>query len=160
MKFPLDSLQKIHNYFIYSGENLCLAESCTGGLLSFWLTHLPDSSKYFKGALVSYREEVKIAKLGLCKEKIKTEGLVTEDSALSMAQGVRKFLKTDWAISVTGVAGPSKGALNEPVGKIAFSLSSRIVNKSLIKYFEGSGREDIRHQAALFALDFLISELK
>ena len=73
MDFPLDSLTKIRRYFISTGESLCVAESCTGGLLSFWLTHLPDSSKYFKGALVSYREEVKIAHLGICAEKIKKE---------------------------------------------------------------------------------------
>ena len=160
MKFPIDSLKTIHKHFISAGESLCVAESCTGGLLSFCLTHLPGSSKYFKGGLVSYRTEVKLDCLGLCEEKIKKEGLVTEDCALSMAQGVKKLLKADWAISITGIAGPSKGVLGEPVGKVAFSLSSPSANQSLIKQFKNPDRKDIRHQATFFALDFLISGFK
>lgn len=160
MEFPVHPLEKIHKYFIEAGESLCVAESCTGGLLSFWLTHLPDSSKYFKGGLVSYQKEVKIDHLGLQSEKIKKEGLVTEDCALFMAQGVKNLLKADWAVSITGIAGPSKGGLGEPVGKVAFALSSKKISKSLIKHFKGPKRKDIRHQAALFALDFLISGFK
>lgn len=160
MKAPVHSLKIIHNYFINSGENLCVAESCTGGLLSFWLSHLPGASKYFKGALVSYKTELKIAHLGLNEEKIKKEGVVTESCALSMAQGVKNLLKSDWALSVTGIAGPSLGDLQEPVGKVAFGLSSPRANKSSIQYFEGPKRKDIRHQAVFFALDFLISEFK
>ena len=160
MKIPLDSLKKIHKYFINSGESLCVAESCTGGLLSFYLTHLPGASKYFKGGLVSYQTEVKIALLGLKVEKIKKEGLVTKDCALSMAQGVKKLLNTNWAVSVTGIAGPDKGNLGEKVGKIAFSVSSPWAEKSSIQYFNGPERKDIRRQSAFFALDFLVSGFK
>jgi len=160
MKFPVQSLKKIHEYFIESGESLSVAESCTGGLLSFWLTHLPDSSKYFKGGLVAYQTEVKIDHLGLQAEKIKKEGLVTENCALSMAQSIKSLLKADWALAITGIAGPSKGDLGEPVGKIAFALSSKKIIKSSIQYFKGPKRKDIRHQAVLFALDFFISGFK
>ena len=160
MEFPTLSLETVHKYFISTDKSLCVAESCTGGLLSFWLTHLPGSSKYFKGGLVSYKPEIKIEQLGLSEEKIKKEGLVTENCALSMAQGIKRLLKADWAVSITGIAGPSKGGLAEPVGKVAFSLVSPLINKSRIKHFKGPERKDIRHQAALFALDFLISELK
>ena len=160
MEFPLHSLKKIHKYFTNSEKSLCAAESCTGGLLSFWLTHLPGSSKYFKGALVSYKTEIKIAQLGLEPEKIKKEGLATKHCALSMAQGVKRLLKADWALSVTGIAGPDKGDLGEPVGTVAFSLISDFSSKSSIQKFKGPERKDIRHQSALFALDFLISELK
>lgn len=160
MEYPSDSLKKIHQIFIASGESLCAAESCSGGLLSLWLTHLPGASKYFKGALISYQTEAKVGLLGLDPEKIKKEGLVTEDCARSMAQGVKNLLKADWALAITGVAGPSAGNLGEPVGKVAFSLSSPLSQKSLIKQFKGPDREDIRRQSALFALDFLISGFK
>lgn len=160
MEFPVHSLQKIHNYFIDSKQSLAVAESCTGGLLCFWLTHLANSSKYFKGGLVSYKTELKIKHLGLSEQKIKTEGLVTKDCALSMAQGVKNLLKSDWALAITGIAGPSKGSLGEPVGKVAFSVISQETNKSQIKQFKEQERKDIRHQSALFALDFLISEFK
>ena len=135
MEIPVQSLTKIHKHFIKAGESLCVVESCTGGLLSFWLTHLPDSSKYFKGGLVSYQTEVKTEHLGLQAEKIKKEGLVTENCALSMAQGVKNLLKADWALSITGIAGPSKGDLGEPVGKVAFALSSKKNQQKLNKTF-------------------------
>ena len=160
MKLPLESLKKIHNYFIDTDQSLCVAESCTGGLLSVWLTHLPNSSKYFKGGLVSYSTEIKITKLGLDPEKVEKEGLVTENCAKSIAQGVKHFFNADWAISITGIAGPSEGVLGEPVGKVAFSLSSQLLTKNSIKHFEGPKRQDIRHQASFFALDFLISGFK
>lgn len=158
MDIPIPSLKKVQNYFNYSGESLCLAESCTGGLLSFWLTHLPGSSKYFKGSLVSYKTEVKTSLLGLSESTIQKEGLVTEKCALSMAQGVKKLLNANWAIAITGVAGPSLGLLEEPVGKVAFSLISQKTKKSHVQQFESLNRKDTMHQAALFALDFLISE--
>ena len=160
MEAPVHRLKTIHERFISSGESLCVAESCTGGLLSFWLTHLPDSSKYFKGGLVAYQTEVKIERLGLDAEKIKKEGLAAEYCALSMAQGVKNIFKADWAVSITGIAGPSQGDSGESVGTVAFSLCSQAGHKSSIKRMEGPKRKDIRHQAAFFALDFLISEFK
>ena len=160
MKPPVNSLKKIHGYFMDTNKSLCVAESCTGGLVSYWLTHLPDSSKYFKGGLVSYREEVKIKVLGLNVKKIKKEGLVTKDCALSMAQAAKKLLKADYALSVTGVAGPSPGTLGEPVGQVAFALCLPKKTQSSIQYFKGPTREDIRYQSAIFALNLLISFLK
>ncbi len=137
-ELPLKLLKPIHNYFTQSNQSLCVVESCTGGLLSFWLTHSPGASQYFKGALVAYKTEVKIQLLGLCPQKIKKDGLCTVDCALSMAQGVKKLLKADWAVAVTGVAGPSKGEKGEPVGKVAFSVLSHQVQKSLVKQFVDS----------------------
>ena len=160
MDLPLDFLKKIHNYFIDTKQSLCVVESCTGGLLSFWLTHLPHSSQYFVGGLVSYATQVKIKELGLDPKQIEEQGLVTKSCASSMAQGVKNRLKTSWALSITGIAGPSKGALGEPVGKVAFSLHSPFENKSIIKHFKNLNRKDMRHQATLFSLDFLISGFK
>lgn len=157
---PLSRLKKIQNYFLSSRQSLAVAESCTGGLLGFWLSHLPGSSQYFKGGIISYQTELKIKLLGLCENQIQEKGLVTEDCALSMAQGVKKLLKSDWALSTTGIAGPALGELGEPVGKLAFGLNGPDRNKSQIEHFPGPKRQDIRHQAALFALDFLISEFK
>jgi len=160
MDIPIPLLQKIHNYFIHSKESLCTVESCTAGLLSFWLTHLPKASSYFKGGLISYQTELKIKLLGLSPEQIKQEGVVTKNCARSMAQGVKNLINADWALAITGVAGPDLGDLKEPVGKIAFALISKKGQKSQIQNFKGPKRQDIRHQSALFALDFLISELK
>ena len=160
MMIPIKTLKQIQKHFLLTGQSLCVVESCTGGLLSFWLTHLPDSSKYFKGGLISYMTEVKVEKLGLDPKKCEREGLVTKNCAESMAQSVRDFFKADWAFSTTGVAGPAKGSLAEPVGKMAFSVVSKNFSKSLVKTFEGPKRQDLRYQASLFALDFLLFEFK
>ena len=157
---PVKTLGQIQKHFLDKEQSLCVAESCTGGLLSFWFTSLAGSSKYFKGGLVSYAADIKIKKLGLDPKKVKKEGLVTKNCAESMAHGVKKFFQADWALSTTGVAGPARGSLGEPLGTVAFSVVSKNLTRSVIKTFEGPERQDIRHQASLFALDFLLFEFK
>ena len=160
MKVPVDTLKKIHRYFTSVEESLCVVESCTGGLLSFWLTSLPGASGYFKGGLVSYQTEIKIKLLGLERERLKKEGWVTKACALSMAQGVKNLLKSDWTLAVTGVMGPSKGSLGESVGKVAFSVCSPRGNKNLIHQFGDAMRQEMRQETGLFALDFLFSAIE
>ena len=160
MNCPVHLLKRIHEYFCDSSESLSVAESCTGGLLSFWLTALPGASQYFKGGIVAYQTAVKVEQLGLSIEKIKQEGLVTKNCVLFMAQSVKKKFKSDWALSTSGIAGPSKGERGENVGKIAFSVCSPCSEKSIVKQFDNTDRQTLRYKASLFALDFLISEFK
>jgi len=155
---PTKKLKIIHNYFMDTKEQLCSVESCTGGLLSFWLTSSPGASKYFKAGLITYQTEIKTKELGISPQIIKTQGLVTLDIAQSMAQGVKKRWSSDWVISTTGVAGPSHGDLGENVGKTAFSVCSPKAQKSTLKQLYDTSRQNFRHKASLFALDFLISE--
>ena len=105
---------------------------------------------------MAYSTEVKIAHLALNPEQTAKKGLVTKDFAESMAQGVKNFLQVDWALSITGIAGPTWGTLGEPVGKVAFCVCFPDGKKSAVKYWPGLNRQDIRRQSALFALDFLI----
>ncbi len=157
---PLELLETLQGIFQKKEETLSVAESCTGGLISYWLSHLPGASTYFKGSVVSYSVDVKRDLLGLNSEFIKKEGVINEESARNMAQGVKSLLKTNWSLSVTGIAGPYVGHFGEPVGQTAFAVSSSFATKSCIKHLEGKNREEIRHQSALFALDFLVSEVK
>ena len=157
---PLNQLKAIQAFLQKKGQTLAAAESCTGGLLSFWLTHLPGASRHFKGGVIPYTEEVKERALGLDSALMEQKGVVNEECAAFMARGVRKALKADWGLSITGVAGPSLGFKGEPVGLVAFGLSSEIVENSCLKQFHQDSREEIRCQSALFALDFLISGLK
>ena len=160
MKTPTHLLKVIHKYFLESGASLSVAESCTGGLLSFWLTELAGASQYFKGGVTAYQTAVKVDLLGLSAQKIKQEGLVTENCVRLMAQGVKSRFKSDWALSTSGIVGPSKGERAENVGKIAFSACSNHSEKSIVKQFHDIGRQNLRYKASLFALDFLISEFK
>ncbi len=82
------------------------AESCTGGNIAHLITEVPGSSNYFKGSVVSYATEVKINVLGVPAELVEKYGVVSSEVAEAMANGVRRLLDTDYAISTTGVAGP------------------------------------------------------
>ena len=160
MKEPFSLLNQIRDYFVKSGESLCVVESCTGGLLSFWLTSLPGASQYFKGALVSYQTDIKIQQLALSPQKIAIQGLVTKDCALSMAQSIRQKFQSDWSISTTGIAGPSKGKSGENIGKTAICVCSPYFQKAVLKQFNDANRQNLRYKVSIFALDFLISGFK
>ena len=157
---PSYLLKAIHKYFCDSKESLCVAESCTGGLLSFWLTETPGASQYFKGGIIAYQTAIKVEQLGLSAQKIEQEGLVTQNCVSFMARSVKKKFKADWALSTSGIAGAAEGERGENVGKMAFSVCSPKAEKSLVKQFNDISRQALRHKAGFFALDFLISELK
>ena len=156
---PLDSLELLKNTLLQRKETLSLGESCTGGLLSFWMTYLPGSSEYFKGSLVAYDAQVKTNLLNVNQETIRTKGVVSEETAQEMAQGVNNLFLSDWSLATTGWAGPGEGDSSQPVGTVCFALCSKFVKKSKMQYFEEKGRQTIQFKASLFALDFLLSEL-
>src|SRR3990170_8442655 len=87
---------------------LAVAESCTGGLLSSTLTDVPGSSKWFKGGVVAYTNEIKTRILGVRAKTLKKYGAISKETALELAKGVRKKLKTDIGVSITGLAGPGR----------------------------------------------------
>lgn len=160
MNAPIHLLKIIHEYFCNSGASLSVIESCTGGLLSFWLTELPGSSQYFKGGITAYQTDVKVNLLGLSRQKIEQEGFVTQNCVLSMARSVKNKFQSEWSLSTSGITGPSKGKRGENVGKIAFAVCSYSSEESIVKQFNDINRQSLRYKASLFALDFLISGFK
>ena len=94
------------------------AESCTGGFIAHRLTSLAGSSRYFEGSVVSYSNAVKVNTLGVLQETLNTYGAVSEQTAIQMAEGARKTLKTNYAVSTTGIAGPDGGTADKPVGTV------------------------------------------
>lgn len=94
------------------------AESCTGGFVAHRLTSLAGSSRYFEGSVVSYSNAVKVNTLGVLQETLNTYGAVSEQTAIEMAEGARKTLKTNYAVSTTGIAGPDGGTADKPVGTV------------------------------------------
>ena len=99
-------------------ETLAVAESCTGGLISQRLTDVPGSSRYFVESAVTYANEAKINMLGVPEKLIEEFGAVSDEVAGAMAKGVRKLANTDYAVSVTGIAGPGGGTDTKPVGTV------------------------------------------
>ncbi len=136
------------------------AESCTGGLLSATLTSLPGVSDVFMGSVVSYSYEAKMDLLGVQANALKNEGAVSEAVALQMAQGARKQLKVGIALAITGIAGPTGGTLDKPVGTVCFATSGPGLAESAIrKHFSGN-RAEVREASVHFALEYLILALK
>jgi len=103
-------------------ESIVFAESCTGGLLSSQITSVSGSSKVFKGSVIAYSNEIKNLLLNVPKELLNTYGAVSEEVAESMAIGVKNKLNSDWAISVSGIAGPSGGCESKPIGLVFIAI--------------------------------------
>ncbi len=121
-------------------KKLAVAESCTGGFISHQITLVPGSSDYYQGSVTSYSNEVKQNLLGVSEETLKTFGAVSEQVAREMAEGVKKALHSDYAIATTGVAGPTGGTKEKPVGTvwIAVAGQNHVIAK---KFVFGDNRE-------------------
>ncbi len=124
----------------YSNKTMATAESCTGGKIASLITTVPGSSTYFKGSIVAYSNEVKIKVLGVKDEIIRSNGAVSQEAIVAMAQGVRNLLDTDYSIATSGIAGPDGGSAEKPVGTIWIAVASR---KQVIatKFLFGDNRE-------------------
>ncbi len=116
-----------------NNHTLSTAESCTGGYLAHLITSIPGSSNYYKGSVISYANEVKIDELYVKESDIENFGAVSEEVVCSMAEGVRKRLKTDVALATSGIAGPDGGTEDKPVGTvwIAYADKDKVVAKKL-----------------------------
>lgn len=139
-------------------QTLAVAESCTGGLLSFFLSAHPGASHFFLGSVVSYSYFSKTRFLDLPADLLKNQGAVNESACRLMVQGVKNKWKSNWALALTGVAGPAKGAQDPPVGVVFVGVLGPKKGPVVEKFSTGlKNRQDIQHQSAIFALDFLQS---
>lgn len=134
------------------------AESCTGGALSSFLTEQPGISDIFLGSVVSYSNEAKVDLLGVRRDTLMQEGAVSEEVARQMAHGVRRQLKTEWSVAITGIAGPSGGTPTKPVGTVCFAVSGPNFEEARKKYFSGN-RKDIQTASVDFAVQWLCEAL-
>lgn len=137
------------------GRTLSTAESCTGGGIGAELTAVPGSSKVYKGGIISYTNEVKIDQLGVAPEILDREGAVSAQVAEAMAEGVRNVLKTDVAVSVTGLAGPDGDEFGNPVGTvyIGYADENKVISR---KYLFSGSRQEIRKKATEEALKIIL----
>jgi nicotinamide-nucleotide amidase len=143
---------------IERGITLGLAESCTGGLVAARLTDVPGSSATFLGGVVAYSNGAKFALLGVSTETLARHGAVSAETAEEMAAGARTALGADIAVAVTGVAGPSGGSPDKPVGLVWFGLATASGTTSFSRGIPGD-RAAVRIRAASTALDTLRREV-
>ena len=140
------------------GLTIAVAESASGGLISHLITNVPGSSDYFKGSVVAYANEVKVEVLGVKRKTVESYGAVSEQTAEEMALGVRMLLGADIGLSDTGIAGPTGGDAEKPVGLFYIGFSSELGTWAARHVFEG-GRLENKRAAAEAALDMLREHL-
>ncbi|MBD2664750.1 competence/damage-inducible protein A [Richelia sinica] len=140
-----------------SGETLAVAESCTGGGLGQMLTEISGSSDYFWGGVISYDNSAKLRLLGVNPADLDQFGAVSATVAQQMAQGVKNRLSTTWGLSITGIAGPTGGTDDKPVGLVYIGLAGPNNEVYSFEHRLGTmrGRSIIRHLSACAALDHL-----
>ena len=140
------------------GETLALAESCTGGMLGARITARPGSSEYFVGGVVSYADQAKIELLGVPGGMLAQHGAVSGEVAGAMAEGARRALRADRALSITGVAGPDGGTAEKPVGLVFVGCAGPDGTRVREASFPGD-RDSVRQFAATAALHLLRAAL-
>jgi PncC family amidohydrolase len=140
------------------GLTLALAESCTGGLAGDCITDVPGSSDYFLGGIVSYSNSAKQALLGVRTETLQAFGAVSAECAAEMAQGARRALGADVAVSVTGIAGPGGGSADKPTGLTFMHLSAPDAELGRSVVWAGSRRAN-KESSALAILHLLADYL-
>lgn len=149
----INLIKRIHQHFKNSGSTLCVAESCTGGLISHLLTGLPGASEFLDSSVVCYSTDSKRGLLGISRALIKSCGVISEEAARAIAIAVRKKRKTDFSVAVTGNLGPA-GMEGKKAGLVYMAVDSKkgTVSKGMV--FKGN-RESVKHKAAVSSMQLL-----
>ncbi|NHN57863.1 MULTISPECIES: CinA family protein [Halorussus] len=147
-------------------QTVAVAESCTGGLVGSLLTDVPGSSDYFDRGLVTYSYDAKLRELGVAREALDEHGAVSEPVARQMARGVRDAAGTTWGVATTGVAGPTGGSDEKPVGTVFVGVAyagdwGTQESYSVVSRYEFDGdRTEIKEQIARQALRDVLAEVE
>jgi len=150
--------QELSEILVTNGLTISVAESCTGGSLSHTITSIPGASSYFDCGYITYSNQSKVEMLGVDTQTIKTYGAVSEEVALEMVIGVTTKSHSDVAISITGVAGPTGGTPEKPVGTICFGFFCDGKTSTTTQLFSGD-RANIVSQSVSYAMRQLFLRL-
>jgi PncC family amidohydrolase len=150
--------EEVGELLVKKGLSISTAESCTGGLLSGKLINYPGISKVFMEGIITYSNDAKKNRLGVNKETLERCGAVSSETASEMAIGIARVSGSDIGVSVTGIAGPSGGTIEKPVGLVFVGLY--INGKTKVEKYNFSGeRQSVRNQTVSAALELLKKEL-
>lgn len=162
-EFQVDDLISLaqHAGELLSARNatVCAAESCTGGLILSTLTDIAGSSAYVLGGVVTYSNEAKMQLVGVPAATLEAHGAVSEPTARAMAEGARQLFKADYALSVTGIAGPGGGTPTKPVGLVYVGLAGPDETQ-VERYLWESDRIGNKRLSVAAALRMLIATLE
>ncbi|MGB4466780.1 MAG: nicotinamide-nucleotide amidase [Azovibrio sp.] len=152
--------QQLGERLLARGWMLATAESCTGGWVAQCLTAIAGSSAWFERGFVTYSNAAKMDMLGVAERLLEKHGAVSEPVARAMAQGAVAHSRAQWSLAITGIAGPTGGSAEKPVGMVCFAWASPDGGcTACTRYFDGD-RAGIRRQAVAFALEGLLLQLE
>jgi nicotinamide-nucleotide amidase len=153
-----DRARKLIESYTTAGLTLATAESCTGGLVAALLTEVPGSSAVVEAGFVTYSNGAKSALIGVPAALIEAHGAVSEPVARAMAEGALSHSTAAIAVAITGIAGPSGGSPEKPVGLVHFALAERgRSTRTVQRRFGNPGRSQVRHAALVTALELFES---
>ena len=158
----VEKLRKIAKQIIDSSKKhnltISFAESCTGGLLSSIITDIPGSSSVFLGGVIVYSNQLKTRILDVSLKSLDSAGAVSAEVAKEMASGLKKITKSDIVISITGIAGPTGGTRDKPVGTVFIALNT--TDTIFVERFSFKGsRSEIKHKVTEKSLELIESYL-
>ena len=147
--------EETHQVLLAQSGKLALAESCSGGLLSSMLVEFPGSSNYLLHSVVTYSNAAKTHFLQVAEQTLLDHGAVSAETAVAMASGTRKQLNADYALAITGIAGPDGGTAEKPVGTVAIALCDRDTEWVQVVQLSQRSRTLVRTMSCAIALDML-----
>ena len=151
-------MDKLFNFLKLNNLTISTAESCTGGMIASAITDVSGSSSFFGMGVVTYSNEAKMKLIGVRKDTLDAFGAVSEQTALQMADGVRKLSGADVSVAVTGIAGPTGGTDEKPVGLVYISVSGKGGTNVHRNVFSGN-REQVRNQTVNRAFELVYDYL-
>lgn len=146
---------KVVDLLIKNNFRISFAESCTGGLAAASIVSVPDASKVLDISFVTYANEAKMQYLNVNADTIDKHGVVSEEVAREMADGVAKAAGSEVGIGITGIAGPGGGTKRKPVGMVCFGICINGATKTYTRQFGSIGRNEVRAAS----VDFILSTL-
>lgn len=150
-----DKLERVIGQMLVERNlTLCTAESCTGGYLAHQITSISGASAYFMGSIIAYSNEVKTRQLGVREETLEQYGAVSEQTVVEMVQGALKLLQTDIAVSVSGIAGPTGGTPEKPVGTVWLAVGNADIVKTQVLHIGKDRVKNIQY-SAVKAMDLI-----
>ena len=155
----LSLAEKLGKQLKKSGLKVATAESCTGGWIAQCLTEIPGSSAWFDRGYVTYSNNAKVAMLNVDPQTLMQYGAVSAETATQMVSGALNNSDADWAIAVTGIAGPDGGSADKPVGTVFIAWQSKAGNPKIEKLQFSGDRHQIRKQTVIYAIEGLFALL-
>ena len=155
----LNTGREVLDILARDGKSIVTAESCTGGMIAAALTDIPGASQAFYGGYVVYANEAKARLIGVQPRLIRDYGAVSNQVARAMADGARNTAHADFAVAVTGIAGPDGGSEKKPVGLVYVAVSSVLGTVVIEHKFGDLGRDAIRRASVQAALDLVLQVL-